>query len=94
MEKFIEFIYHSTSEPEPHVLLGTIQVRTWQLISVVSSFVPSQSKMNIFLNNLRLSTHVIPEAIIDDPNYVHLIGAELNHLGDYIQFYKGFIYRF
>lgn len=90
MEKFITFLYNHGGNPK--ALVGTMAIKMWQMFAMYCDFEPHQSHLKLYVNTNLLKSDIIDAAIIDEPDYIHLIGAELDSSGQPIMHYKGFLY--
>ena len=63
------------------------------MFSMYCDFEPHTSHLKIYVNTSLLKSDLMDEAIVDEPDYIHLIGAELDKNGEPIMHYKGFLYE-
>jgi hypothetical protein len=72
----------------------------WYLVAVAVDWDVDvkQSTVQLYSNNSNVGSGIFPVPVLDSPNYVHLIGAELNINASGIEakggFYHGFIWEF
>ena len=74
--------------------LETFHYHQWTELGMAFEWNSTITQINLYANNDHLGSHEYEDALLDSPEYVHVIGAEQDYQQNQFEFFVGFMYSF